>query len=309
MNYYPNLFLIGGMRCGSTALHLLLDQHDDINMSSKKEPYYFNAELKRQELSNNYNRALEEDLNNYVKKGKYRTADKYFSLFDNSRNYKYRGESSHYMYSPDTATIIKKVSPQSKIIISVRNPIDRMYSEYLYHSRIEGQSALDFGSYVNDSLQLFKSGIPTRLTKGLYHDSILHWIKIFGEDNVKIIVYEEFKNDQQKVVSEIYNWLNLIPSKINNLTPQKTGKIRFKKLFFFINSSVFIKSFLKLIFSKSSRVKIRSFFYFLFLQKKKKSDISNLTKKLLVDFYEEDFFKLKKLLNKDLSFWLNFKNK
>ena len=189
MNYcYPNLFLIGGMRCGSTALHLLLDQHDDINMSLSKEPCYFNAELKRQKLYSKYSKELEEDLNSYVKKGKYRTIDKYISLFDNSRNYKYRGESSHYIYSPDTASIIKKESSQSKIIISVRNPIDRMYSEYLYHSRIEKQMTLDFDSYVNENLMLFKLGIPTKLTKGFYNDSIIHWIKIFGEDNGKYIV-------------------------------------------------------------------------------------------------------------------------
>ena len=290
------------MRCGSTALHLLLDQHYDINMSLVKEPRFFHTELMRQKLSNNYNQELEEDLNSFVKKGKFRTIDKYISLFDNSRNYKYRGEASHYIHAPDTAAIIKKESPTSKIIISVRNPIERMYSEYLYHSRIEGQNTLDFDSYVNDNLKLFKLGKPTRLAKGLYNDSILHWIKIFGEDNVKFIIYEEFEKDQQKVLSEIYDWLNLLPSKINNLTPQKTGNIRLKKLFFFINSSGFIKSSLKLIFSKSSRIKIRSFFYLLFLQKKKKSDISNSTKKLLIDFYKEDVFRLGKLLNKDLSF-------
>jgi hypothetical protein len=302
--YYPNLFLIGGMRCGSTALHLLLEQHDEINMSSRKEPYYFNAELKRQKLYNKYCKELEEDLNSYVKKGKYRTTDKYISLFDNSRNYKYRGESSHYIYSPDTATIIKKKSPQSKIIISVRNPIDRMYSEYLYHSRIEGQSKLDFGSYVNDNLKLFKLGMPTRLTKGLYNDSIFHWIKIFGEDNVKIIIYEEFEKDQQKVLSEIYNWLNLLPSKINNLTPQKTGKIRFVKLFYFINSSTFIKSSLKIVLSKKNRIKFRSFFYSILIRKKKKSDISISVKKQLLDIYRDDIFALGKLLKKDMSFWL-----
>lgn len=304
-NSIPNLFLIGGMRCGSTALHLLLDQHGDINMSLIKEPGFFNAELKRQKLSNNYSKELEEDLNSYVKKGKYRTTDKYISLFDNSRNYKYRGESSHYIHSSDTATIIKKESPQSKIIISVRNPINRMYSEYLYHSRIKKQMTLDFDSYVNENLMLFKSSMPTRLTKGLFNDSIIHWIKVFGEDNVKIIIYEEFEKDQQKVLNEIYDWLNLTPSKINNLTPQKTGDIRLEKLFFFINSSGLLKSCLKLIFSKTSRIKIRSFFYLLFVKKKKKSDISNSTKELLIHFYKEDVFRLEKLLNKDLSFWLN----
>ena len=117
--------------------------------------------------------------------------------------------------------------------------------------------------------------------------------------------YEEFEKDQQKVLNEIYDWLNLTPSKINNLTPQKTGDIRLEKLFFFINSSGLLKSCLKLIFSKTSRIKIRSFFYLLFVKKKKKSDISNSTKELLIHFYKEDVFRLEKLLNKDLSFWLN----
>ncbi len=297
----PNLFLIGGMRCGSTALHLLLDQHGDINMSLVKEPYFFKAELKRQELSNNYSQELEEDLNSYIRKGKYRTVDKYISLFDNSRNYKYRGESSHYIYSPDTATIIKKESPQSKIIISVRNPIDRLYSEFCLYERRQDSLSHNFDSYVIKILKKHKENKSTMLLKGLYFDSLSHWIKIFGEDNVKIIVYEEFKNDQQKVLSEIYDWLNLSDSRITNLKPQKTGKIRFKKLFFFINSSGFIKNSLKYIFSKNTRHKIRSIFYNIFIKNKQEySEITITTRKLLVEFYKEDRVKLEKLLKKDI---------
>ena len=300
----PNLFLIGGMRCGSTALHLLLDQHDDINMSSKKEPYFFKAELKRQELSNNYSQELEEDLNSYIRKGKYRTVDKYISLFDNSRNYKYRGESSHYIYSPDTATIIKKESPQSKIIISVRNPIDRVYSEYLYHSRNIKDHTYDFTSYVNDNLKLYSENKPARIVKGIYSDSVLHWVNEFGKENVKIIVYEEFKENQQRVLDDIYNWLNLSPSIIRNVTPQKTGRIKFKYLFYLLNSSKFLKNILKRVFSKKNRIKIRAICYTIFLKKKDKSDISSVTRNQLINFYKEDVFRLGKLLNKDISFWL-----
>jgi len=43
----PNLFLIGGMRCGSTTLNLLLDQHPDIFMSGVKEPLYYVVESLR----------------------------------------------------------------------------------------------------------------------------------------------------------------------------------------------------------------------------------------------------------------------
>lgn len=291
------------MRCGSTALHLLLDQHDDINMSLIKEPCFFNAELKRHKLSNNYSEESEEDLNSYVKRGKYRTVNKYISLFDYTRDYKYRGESSHYIYSPDTATIIKKVSPQSKIIISVRNPIERLYSEFCLYERRQDSLSHNFDSYVDKILMNYNENKSKILVKGLYFDSLSHWIKIFGKENVKIIVYEEFKNDQQKVLSEIYDWLNLPNSKITNLKPQKTGKIRFKKLFFFINSSSFFKNSLKYIFSKNNRLKIRSIFYDTFIKNKHEySEISTTTRNLLIEFYREDMIKLEKLLKKDI-FW------
>lgn len=305
----PNLFLIGGKRCGSTALHLLLDQHDDINMSLKKEPYYFNAELKRQELSYHYSVELEKDLDSFVGKGKYRTVDKYNELFDNSRNYKYRGESSHYIYSPKTAMIIKKVSPRSKIIISVRNPIDRLYSEFCLYERRKEPISHNFDSYVVKILREYKENKEHKedkfnlLLKGLYFDSLSHWIDIFGEDNVKIIVYEEFKNDEQKVLSGVYDWLNLPDSIIRNVKPQKTGKIRFKKLFYIMNSSGFIKKILKYSFSKNMRLKIRSIFYDLFIKNKEEnSEISKRTRKLLVEFYDEDKVKLEKLLKKRI-FW------
>ena len=37
----PNLFVIGGMRCGTTALCQILGNHNEILMSKQKEPNYF----------------------------------------------------------------------------------------------------------------------------------------------------------------------------------------------------------------------------------------------------------------------------
>lgn len=296
---YPNLFLIGGMRCGSTALHLLLDQHPDINMSSKKEPYFLIAELKRQNLANNYSKELEEDLETYIEKGNYRTIDKYSTLFDTTRNYKYRGEASHYIYHPDSASFLKKKSPQAKIIISVRNPIERLYSHFYHLERRQEFLSNDLDAYVNHILIQHQESNSKILSKGLYFDAVSHWIEIFGEDNVKIVVYEEFKNDRQKVISEIFDWLDLSDSRITNLRPQKTGKIKFKKLFFFINSSTFIKNILRNILSIKYRVRLRSIFYDIFI-KKKRINIERSTRKLLVEFYKEDTIKLEKLLKKKI---------
>lgn len=304
MKNQPNLFLIGGMRCGSTALNQLLNQHGDIFMTPIKEPYFYSAELKRFNLNINYSKEGELNLNDYVKKGKYRTRDAYISLFEKSENYKYRGESSHYIYHKDVASIIKMDSSESKIIISVRNPIDRLYSEYLYHSRNNQEHTYDFTSYVKDNLKLYSESKPTRIVKGIYSDSVSHWVNEFGKENVKVIIYEEFNENQQRVLDHIYNWLNLSSSIIRNVTPQKTGQIKFKALFYLLNSSTFFKNILKRFFSKNNRIKIRSIFYTIFLKRKKTSDITSATRNQLINFYKEDVFRLGNLLNKDLSFWL-----
>ena len=302
-NITPNLFLIGGMRCGSTALHLLLDQHDQINMSSVKEPRFYLAELKKQKLLQNYTEDLKADLNKFISSGDHRTISKYNILFDKTRKYKYRGESSHYIYSPEVADIIKKESPNSKIIISIRNPISRLYSEFCFNERRNNSLSTNFDSFVSESFKMHKENKPTKLNKGLYFESICKYIKTFGAENVKIIVYEEFKEDQQKVLSNIFDWLNLTDLRITNLRPQKTGKIRFKNIFFFINSSGFIKNSLKYIFSKNTRVKIRIIFYDIFIKNKQEySEISTITRNALVDFYKEDVIKLERLLKKRLYF-------
>ena len=302
-NITPNLFLIGGMRCGSTSLHLLFDQHDQINMSSVKEPGFYLAELKKQKLLENYTEDLKADLNKFISSGDHRTISKYNILFDKTRKYKYRGESSHYIYSPEVADIIKKESPNSKIIISIRNPLSRLYSEFCLYERRNNSLSTNFDSFVNELFKMHKKNEPSKLNKGLFFKPISHYIKVFGAENVKIIVYEEFKEDQQKVLSNIFDWLNLTDLRITNLRPQKTGKIRFKNIFFFINSSGFIKNSLKYIFSKNTRVKIRIIFYDIFIKNKQEySEISTITRNALVDFYKEDVIKLERLLKKRLYF-------
>ena len=68
-NITPNLFLIGGMRCGSTSLHLLFDQHDQINMSAVKEPGLQYTELTKKKVLDNSTEELKADLNKFISSG------------------------------------------------------------------------------------------------------------------------------------------------------------------------------------------------------------------------------------------------
>ena len=103
---YPNLFIPGAAKSGTTSLHELLDLHPNISMSCVKEPHFWT----RLEFEN----FTKKDIGNYL------------SLFDEKKNAKYRGESSTgYMVFPSFIEHLKQhYDSQPKFIFILRNPID-----------------------------------------------------------------------------------------------------------------------------------------------------------------------------------------
>ena len=133
MRRVPNLFFIGGMRCGSTTLNLALSQHPEICMSEVKEPYYWVAEAMRREAGDDPRRRAE--TLEFEIKGRHRTDETYGLLFDGADDQRLVGELSHYLYHPSVIPYIAEASPDAKVVVALRDPTDRLFSEYLYLRR------------------------------------------------------------------------------------------------------------------------------------------------------------------------------
>ena len=244
----PNLFIVGGMRCGSTAIHEILGNHEQILMSEEKEPNYF-----RFKYLNSLPNHLKDKYSKYLYRKKnfrrYSTEEEYLSLFKGSKKYKYRGECSPYLYYDiGVAKLIKSQLKNVKIIISVRNPIDRFYSNFLFSKRI-GKLNYDMkiGEYLNNEFDKLKNNKLNSLSKGFYIDRIFQWKKIFGDENVHVIKFENFKSDPEKTISELLYWLDLKNINYNILrsNPEKTGEIMHPKVFYFFTKNLFLSKVLK----------------------------------------------------------------
>lgn len=196
MNKYPNLYFIGGMRCGSTTIHNLLNQHPQINMSIVKEPRYWEAKY----LEFTENRHLEK----FVGRGKFRTYEKYNDLFNyKDKDIKYNGESSHYLHKKDLAAFIKNHVPDARIIISLRNPIKRLASEYRYVSNKKNLKC-GLNEWINNALD--SNG---RVKKGLYSKSVKEYTEVFGTSNVHILFFEDLIINQEKLANRMFEFLGL----------------------------------------------------------------------------------------------------
>ena len=179
----PNLIVIGGLKCGTTSLHHYLSLHPEISMSRPKELNFFVAEL-------NW------DLG----------GDWYASHFD--RGAPVRGESSpHYTNLPRFAGVaerMRELLEDARIVYMVRDPIDRMLSQYVhnvgggYESRALDEALGDpEGSYV---------------ARSRYAIQVEPYLREFGSDKVTIVSREELRDDRATTMRRMFELVAVDPS-------------------------------------------------------------------------------------------------
>ena len=118
----PNLIIIGAPKCGTTSLFNYLGQHNDIYLSKIKEPHFLvNKKIGRKRL-----KSLITSLKDY------------HNLFDSEDIYKYKLEASalYLFYADEFVKNAKKfLEKDVKIIVCLRNPVERSYSAYNHLKR------------------------------------------------------------------------------------------------------------------------------------------------------------------------------
>jgi hypothetical protein len=212
----PNLFIAGAPKCGTTSMHNYLSQHPEIFMSSRKETHYFSSDIdcfpgRVKELSN------------------------YLQLFESAGNAKYIGESSpEYLYSEVAAQQIKEFCSDVKIIIMLRNPPDMLYSLHGDFLLWEDEDILDFSEALaaqeerKQGKKLPKSCKEAKFL--LYFDwvkystQVRRYFKVFGEENVHVILFNEFVKDTANIYRQTLEFLGVDPNfpvKIKVRNPSK----------------------------------------------------------------------------------------
>ncbi|MFT4780677.1 MAG: hypothetical protein ACI9SD_000351 [Pseudohongiellaceae bacterium] len=302
INNFPNLFIPGAAKSGTSSLHDLLNQHPNINMSTTKEPLYL--------VKNNFKLNIE------------KFNSKYEALFEYSDNIKYKGDSSTgYMLFPNfienTKTHLKF---EKKFIFILRNPIDRIYSHYWYIKGL-GSESLDFKKAIlkdKNNEPTIKSMLPEGKFKnyfqyGLYAKWLSRFYANFDSKDIKIILFEDLRDSPLDTVNQCLQFLNL--SELSTLNPVESNETMLLK------HAYIHKTILKITRGKFKLLKPISFLIPTIIKNNISEYIINKTKsnqkypKLsaedrtwVADLYKEDFLLLKKNTNIDFSKWIDFNN-
>ena len=124
----PNFIIAGFPKCGTTSLHHYLDEHPEIYMPTQKELHFFTCNI----LSK-LNKGPKDSI---VKQTQINSSEKYLNFYKSVRNEIAIGDASpSYINYPSQFKKIKEYLNDPKVIIILRDPIDRAYSNYLHLKR------------------------------------------------------------------------------------------------------------------------------------------------------------------------------
>ncbi len=291
----PNLLIVGAARSGTTSLDKYLNQHPEIFMSKIKEPCFFAFNGEETNISDD----KEYLIDNYVD---------YLKLFNGSSKFKIKGEASTvYLYSHKTSirNIKKYITSYEdlKIIIILRNPIERAFSQYMLIVKLKKEN-LSFEEAIKAEKTRMEQNYSYDyfyVDRGFYYKQVKDYRENFN--NVRIYLYEDLRDSPDNLVKDILGFLGVDEDyAINtNIRHSISGVPKIKIVEKQIKSKGFAKRLILSLFPncfKDAIVDIISKYNL------NKTEMSDKTRRQLIDIYEKDINKLAKLINRDLSNWI-----
>ena len=283
--HYPNFFIVGMPRSGTTSLYSYLKQHPEVYLSILKEPHFFSTDLT--------------SIPVYVK-----DENEYLGLFNSVKNEKIIGEASvWYLTSKVAASKINAFSPESKILIMLRNPADMLFSLYNLYIRTENEDADSFEVALEKIDQRRKgyqlpekSYFPEGLMYtdiGLYFEKIKRYINIFDSRRLKVVVFEKFITNPLSELQSIMEFLQISKTYPIELDLKKAKRIISEKVISQLKNST--KEIREKVRIKNGKTHLGS----------KPIPFHRETKEKLLQYFSDDIYKTSQLLNIDLQYWLS----
>jgi hypothetical protein len=202
----PNFLLIGAEKAGTTSIHNYLRAHPDVFMARVKEPLFFAFEGRTVAFKG----PGDEEFNRRI----ITAPEAYQALFAGAERYRAVGESSatylYYSQSPERAA---QYVPNAKLIVVLRNPADRAYSNFLHGIRA-GKEHLDFGAALKAEPERMASGWSPFFSyraKGWYHAQLGNWMNYFPPDRFLFFLYDDLRARPLEVMRRIFEFIGVNP--------------------------------------------------------------------------------------------------
>lgn len=311
----PNFFVVGAPKAGTTALYAFLDQHPQVFMCPLKEPNYFADELRLENFALDEQprlaretRALEDYLRGDLRAKRFgglvSSWEDYVSLFRNASTEIALGEASAcYLWSPSAPGNIAARIPEARIIINLRNPIERAFSQYTQMVTV-GRIRRSFREQLRMNLQAgeHRFGMQWPLLEfGCYHAQIERYLRAFHRSRLHISLYEDLERDPASLLADLFHFLGVDPEFVVNVSDRhhQSSVPRVTTTAYYLKKWGWWPHLRRLL-PRPLGPRLRS----LLVHSRSSLAMAPEDRRFLADFYRQDVERLSQLLDRDLTPWL-----
>ena len=213
----PNFFLVGAAKCGTTSLHAYLRQHRDVFMSEPKEPRFFDTDMPSHP------------------RWCVRDAARYEALFAGAGGYRVIGEASpSYLVSEVAPKRVREYSPDARVLVSLRNPVDFMYSLHRQFVGTCNEDLHDFAEALAAEPDRARgerippdAHYPRQLLyrhNARFAEQLERWYDAFGAERVKVVLMDDLSADTAGVFASVLRFLGLDDDPTVDLGKQNVGE-------------------------------------------------------------------------------------
>ena len=172
----PNFLYIGTSKAGSTWLFNTLAIHPDVYLAATKGLYYFDAHYANGQ-------------------------EWYLGHFSSTDGEKALGEISHsYLSSPDAPVRISEFNPDMRLLVCLREPADRAFSDYL--------DLVKNGQY-DGSFENALDRFPRLVDRGRYATHLQRYLERFPRDRLLVQLFDDLRGDAQGYADEVFTFLGV----------------------------------------------------------------------------------------------------
>jgi hypothetical protein len=286
----PTFVIPGASKSGTTSLHHYLTEHPDIYMPSDKELHFFSREQ-------NYERGIEAYEQHFA------GCDGETAVGEASPTYFYHGnvwvESGgelRWLPEDDSAVRISEAYPDIDVLVTLRNPVTRAYSQYWKNVRQGYERTYPFREAIEEELRGerdHKESPFCWVYANRYSTHLEHWLDCFDREQIKFLVFEKWIDRTEETLRDVCEFLGVEPlsdwshaSQVKN--PSRTPRnLRLNWLYH----------------DHLKRTGVGELLYYLNLRSGY-PDMGPETKRFMLEVFEEEIRATAALIGQDLDLWI-----
>ncbi|AOS97198.1 Sulfotransferase domain protein [Microbulbifer aggregans] len=243
----PNFFIVGAPKAGTTSIVSYLGESPEVYISPIKEPHFFSSDIRCSNFTQADCKSACIDIDRYLKKvplqhlhiAFVKDIANYLELFREAQAELAIGEASTgYMYSEFAAQNIAKFSQSAKIIMLLRDPVDRAYSHWKMNVAAGKEPKnKPFSQALEDDFNKKTKGYCRShlyVESGLYAAQVKRYFEFFPREQILIIKYENLVRAPEIVMTNLFNFLGVKPVEVDLHRRENVSRIiRFPKFLAF----------------------------------------------------------------------------